>query len=253
MAAQECCGGEAANWQLRVGPDYPRTGAKKPSLSALFTLAGVDVWKSKKPLRNVAERMRLPDATRDTRDLPANLVINLQLPACENPLFGSKETVNVVFTFSLREVPEGGWGAAEGLLRRFVGAIPHDKAAGASHTDAEVLSRFKLLCRVQEGVPKMFSSYNGKPVVVTGSGQFHCGRMGGRSGYLCVGVNMRKWNRAARGGLYSLWDKLQNFQIAVGACLEARSDEEMDERLLCTAQISRVNLDSAPPAPSGWS
>ena len=101
--------------------------------------------------------------------------------------------------------------------------------------DDDYLGRFKLLVRSADGVPSAFSKYNGKPVLVTGSGGFSRSECGG---VMEVSVNMRSWAYPARRALYSNWDRLHLYRLHVGVCIEGRSDAELAERLLGCCMLS---------------
>ena len=95
------------------------------------------------------------------------------------------------------------------------------------------LGRTKLLVKSDSGVPSAFSKFNGKPVLITGSGQWAL-----VNGSLQIYVNMRSWAYPARLALYSNWGKLSDYKLHVGICIEGRNDSELDERLLGCALVA---------------
>lgn len=83
--------------------------------------------------------------------------------------------------------------------------------------------------------------------------RYHTGVAGvAETSYLTVSSDFRKWCFAARSGIYMLWDKLPELQVSLGVVIEAREDEQMPERLLGCAHISRPDYSTAKPAPEGW-
>ncbi|KAJ9449226.1 hypothetical protein DIPPA_31224 [Diplonema papillatum] len=227
------------------------TPAQEPSLPSLYDFLGAELVSSPDPLSRVYDKSRLPPPPAfDRNGLPHTIIFNLQLPLCEKPsLFGqqlSGKTVNAILLFTLK--PETAAAAAEGctdpaikLLKRFlVNLSPAEKKV----TDDPFLGRCKLLVRSDTGVPSAFSKYNGKPVLVTGSGRFSKTLDGS---VLEVGVNIRAWTYAARLALYSNWKKVGDYRLHVGVTIEGRCDEELPERLLGCALLSLPNMvDCAP-------
>ena len=71
-------------------------------------------------------------------------------------------------------------------------------------------------------VPKMIQGYNGKPALVTKSGNFKR-----NDNYIEFTINVNLWAFLARKGLHTLTPKFPDFVVNVGFTIEARSDEEM--------------------------
>eukprot|EP01059_Diplonema_ambulator_P015151 TRINITY_DN2624_c0_g1_i2.p1 TRINITY_DN2624_c0_g1~~TRINITY_DN2624_c0_g1_i2.p1 ORF type:complete len:782 (+),score=109.37 TRINITY_DN2624_c0_g1_i2:61-2346(+) len=239
--------GWAEGWNLRnVG--YKRTGEKVPSLDSLYALSGVDLYKSQFAIKHVAEQLRVPTVNFDTQGLPPNVIFNLQLPFCEAPsVWGQADgpAANVIVTFTLKKsaVDEMASTPPAQLLKEFCSKIPITDKGVAASSDP-FLGRFKFLVRAEKGVPKAFSRYNGKPVLVTRSGTYYK-----TDNYLQVDCNLRSWAYTARVALYSLWGAIPQFKLHVGCCIEARDDAESPERILGCAQISNLQLDDAPDWP----
>eukprot|EP00756_Hemistasia_phaeocysticola_P004180 Hpha_TRINITY_DN12680_c0_g1::TRINITY_DN12680_c0_g1_i2::g.49938::m.49938 len=247
MGPQEACDGWSQGWQLRCGPDYRKTGKKVPSLDALYSFQGADLWRSSNPLENIAEKLQVPVVDFDTHGLPPTFIFNLQVPYSEAPSMWGQDlggpTVNAALIFTCKESTAEAMrrhlageepcpGAA--LIREYANRIPLGKRMIMK--DDPFLGRFKLAVRADEGVPGTFSRYNGKPVLVTGSGRYFRSER-----TMEVDCNLRNWAYPARIALYGLWGKLGQFKVHVGICVEARDDSEMNERLLGCAQLSEVN------------
>jgi len=247
MGVNQVSDGCSEGWRLRCGPDYRKTGAKTASLPALYDFQGCDVWKSKSPLENIASKMRIPTVDFDTHGLPKTFVFNVQVPYAEAPSMWGQSldgpTVNACLWFTCKESTaeamrkhlageESCPGAA--LIREYANRIPIGKRMVLQ--DDSFLGRFKLAVRAEEGVPSTFARYNGKPVLITGSGRYF------RSAdYMEVDCNLRNWAYPARIALYGMWNKLEGMQTHIGLCVEARENHEMNERLLGCCQLSLVS------------
>eukprot|EP01062_Namystynia_karyoxenos_P083930 TRINITY_DN9766_c0_g2_i1.p1 TRINITY_DN9766_c0_g2~~TRINITY_DN9766_c0_g2_i1.p1 ORF type:complete len:960 (+),score=270.45 TRINITY_DN9766_c0_g2_i1:69-2882(+) len=251
METSSASDGYAAGWHLRCGPNYSRTGKKIPSLEALYSFHGADVYRSDQPLEHVATRIQLPKVSYDCAGLPPVVVFCLQIPYCESPSMWGQDlggpTANAVLTFvckestaeAMRVHDQGGErcpGAA--LIREYARHVPIGKRMTLA--DDTFLGRFKLAVRAAEGVPGAFAGYNGKPVLVTKSGRYFRDEA-----YLEVDCNLRAWAYPARVALYSMWSKLGQFRCHVGLCVEARDDSEMNERLLGCCQMSEIEWEGA--------
>eukprot|EP01060_Flectonema_neradi_P028216 TRINITY_DN3792_c2_g2_i1.p1 TRINITY_DN3792_c2_g2~~TRINITY_DN3792_c2_g2_i1.p1 ORF type:complete len:772 (+),score=118.00 TRINITY_DN3792_c2_g2_i1:768-3083(+) len=252
MPPMSASDGFAEGWNLRA-PGYRKTGLKIPSLDSMYTLAGVDIYKSDQPLAHIAQHLRLPcadiDPDSDLAGLPQTILFNLHIPHCEAPSVWGQEvggpTINAVLIFTLKkstiedlktqEIP------AASLLKDFYEKVPE---GGASPSQQPFLGRFKFLVRAERGIPKVFSKYNGKPVLVTRSGRCFRG-----DHYLEVDCNLRRWAYTARVALYSMWGALSQYKLHVGCCIEGREDSEIPERILGCAQLSCVDINNAPDWP----
>eukprot|EP01061_Rhynchopus_euleeides_P011589 TRINITY_DN21158_c3_g1_i1.p1 TRINITY_DN21158_c3_g1~~TRINITY_DN21158_c3_g1_i1.p1 ORF type:complete len:336 (+),score=87.81 TRINITY_DN21158_c3_g1_i1:307-1314(+) len=252
LPEMSCAPGIPEAWKLRsVG--YSRSKEKVPSAKPLYEFIGAELISSPNPLDRISSRTKLPPAPEfDCGGLPHTLVFNLQLPDCEKPgLFGQGlggKTVNAPLVFRLRrEVAEAlsdqnsDIQPAVKLLRRFITKLSPE--VSKTQND-DFLGRMKLLVRSADGVPSAFAKYNGKPVLVTGSGRF----VKTDSNVLEVAVNMRSWAYPARLALYSNWDRLNQYRLHVGMCIEGRADDELNERLLGCCMLALPTLvQKCPP------
>ena len=249
MPPMSASDGFAEGWNLRA-PGYRKTGLKIPSLDSMYSLAGVDIYKSDQPLEHIGRHLRIPsEIESNATGLPETILFNLHIPHCEAPSVWGQDaggpTINAILTFSLKksviedlktkELP------AASLLKDFYEKVPQ---GGATPAQQPFLGRFKFLVRAERGVPKVFSKYNGKPVLVTRSGKCFRG-----DHYLEVNCNLRRWAYTARVALYSMWGALSQYKLHVGCCIEGRDDTEMPERILGCAQLSCVDINNAPEWP----
>ena len=76
---------DASEFNLRVGPNYKRTGTKAPSGTSLYELVGLDIIQSPKRIDDIASKVILPNdwTTIESNhpNIPPVFVVNAQLPS----------------------------------------------------------------------------------------------------------------------------------------------------------------------------
>ena len=58
MEPNTACDGWAEHWNLRVGPNYKKTGAKAPSAPQLYEFAGCENYVTADPCDNICSKIR---------------------------------------------------------------------------------------------------------------------------------------------------------------------------------------------------
>jgi hypothetical protein len=103
---------DASSFQLRIGPNYKKNKQKGPSGPALYDLLSMDFLLANAPLRNVADKFRLPvipgvtDISTGHPHIPPMLVINTWLPGEEPSMFaraadgGDTYSIPMIFVLS---------------------------------------------------------------------------------------------------------------------------------------------------------
>ena len=242
---------EHERFNIRTGPDYAKNGHKTSSLSALYEAVGMDVLKGDEVLSNVAPHLMFPSspAYYDAGcNLPALLIVNAQLPLAMPSLFSSSETDpgwSIVGYFRIRQQTVD-WALKRGespppaievfmrlLQRKYSDRSLSFKAIGMIH-DLE-----------KQNLPLMnlLTKYNGKPVLVTKSSQFHFGTV--PYPYLEIDYNVRQWSLLARTTLVQLSGKLKHLTCHVGYLVEATENSDLPERMLTVVTVHNVSVENA--------
>ena len=92
LAAPLACNGDARDFSVRCGPDYPRLGLKAPSQPAMYELLSSDFGRASQQPRHVAELMQLPSPPSVVQGrLPPLLVVNVVVPIAAPSLLGEKD------------------------------------------------------------------------------------------------------------------------------------------------------------------
>lgn len=102
------------------------------------------------------------------------------------------------------------------------------------HQDRKLQERLKLIavCRNFEalgGMVRAFSSYNGKPVLVTRSGTVYRGETPGGIPYGGIDMNLRCWAYLARTALVKCIDVLPRMDMQVAFTIEGDSKKKGGE------------------------
>ncbi len=107
MPPNSCCDSWAELWNLRVGPNYKRTGAKGPSPPALYEFIGLECYETPNPCSNITKYLRIPKVDFETNGLPPVVCLNLQQPNCENPSMWGQQlngpTLNMAYYWRIKK------------------------------------------------------------------------------------------------------------------------------------------------------
>mmetsp|Transcript_16437 Transcript_16437/g.20529 ORF Transcript_16437/g.20529 Transcript_16437/m.20529 type:complete len:329 (+) Transcript_16437:135-1121(+) len=240
---------DASNFELRVGPNYNKKKRKEPSGPALYDLYGMEIVKSEEGILNeVRDGFEIPDVPGltdiDTGHpyVPPMIVLNCNLP-CEEPdmLKTSSDGPTYIAVIYLVISPS----TLEELMDLET-ASPAVKLFAEwcekSETDADFRGRFKAMCVLDDvdklGLPSFITGYNGKPTLITKSGNFTR-----YPNYIEMSINVHMFAYLAKKGLYTLHKKFPTFVLNVGFTIEARDDSQMPEVLLGGCRV--LNLDLA--------
>jgi hypothetical protein len=159
---------------VRAGPDYKKRGTKQPSLSPLFEHTALEIFRSDKPLFDVAGRVQLPKVppVRPDSGLPTHLLFNFQVAIGGGPApylnVMSYSTPTPEFARQVALIRAGDTSDQVSNAARLT-----DRWLRECTTDQALKHRLKLKAVVlnmnEVGFPTMFKQYNGKPVLVTKS------------------------------------------------------------------------------------
>ena len=107
MPPNSCCDSWAELWNLRIGPNYKKTGAKGPSPPSLYEFVGLECYETPNPCSNIAKYLRIPKVQFETNGLPGVLCVNLQQPNCENPSMWNQSlagpTLNMAYFWKIKK------------------------------------------------------------------------------------------------------------------------------------------------------
>jgi hypothetical protein len=245
--------GDDGRFRVRIGPNYKKNGKKAPSSQSLYELIAVDLIQSDKRMTDFSQYLRYPSLDLDTHHegVPQLFIVNgslpMETPSMMSPASDGK-TLNVLFYFAIRP-------STCEALANLATAPPAVKLLKEFCTKApntpNMFGRFKCIGMARNydeaGMPSMFKSFNGKPVLVRnckatkgGSGSLYRG-----SNFLEMNVNIRMWPYLAKQGLGFLFATSHKVDLDVAFVIEGKDDSELPEVLLGAAQLTKVKLDAA--------
>jgi len=235
---------DASKFSVRCGPDYKKNGTKAPSAAAFYDVVSVDIIDSGSTLQtHVAERMDLPEAPPQAEcgPLPPLFIVNWQMPYNAPAIQGAKKVekapgsnaiiVCKISAATLEEVkkPVESWSAALRLLVNFVEKAATDKAV------KECFKAISIVDNISElKLGSFIEGYNGKPVLITKSGQVFQGE-----GYLEFDINVHVWNMMARKTLKSLQPNVSRMTVDSGFVIQGTADDELPEIMLAACRLHR--------------
>ena len=258
-----CAPANAATFLLRTGPNYKKNKKKAASGPALYDLVGCDVLNAPSKLGDIAERVDLAamrpshyPAAADAAaggagcPVPPLLLVNAQVPYTTK---GGGAGCSVAFYFALSAAAASDvlgkdpahWSAGLRLWRAYV-----ERCGGGGGGDAKFQGRLKAMGIVENiealGFGSMVNGYNGKPTLITKSGQLAPGsRPNGAGAMWCweMAVDVSQFNWVARKSLCGpIMSKISAAAINVGFTVEGRDDGELPEQILGCAVLSKVDL-----------
>ena len=123
--------GRGERFRLRCGPNYKKNGKKAPSEEPLYELVGLDLMRTKRPLKHVGEKIELPPMLQGVDEeelgrspLPRLFIVNTVIPMEAPSLFGAstcKEFTQVTAGWEVGAAEEGGGETCATCVRRKTG------------------------------------------------------------------------------------------------------------------------------------
>lgn len=254
------CATDAANFRVRIPPNYKKTKAKGPSDASLFHCAGFDIFYSPAKLCNIGAKITLPPFNFDDsaekvpklspaekkelaycNGVPAVFIINFQIPAYTPAFFGAGEGkgYSVVMYFVLkaesRPLVKAQSTSAVRLLKRFCEGYKTEDLHCRLKAIPQVVNIDELdLARM---IMSALRTYNAKPFL-TGP-KFHTFHEG--EGYLEVDVDIHRFCYPARLLSSQFLPFLPQMVIDVGIVIEGIGDEEQPEQVLGCCRLFKID------------
>ena len=256
-------------FNLRVGPNYKKTGKKEPSGPQLYELHSVDFFLSGKLVKDTSTIFSSGPAPPPTGTcVPPVLTVSVGLPRAEPSMFSTPvdgECYTVVFRFTITAETRAALAGDPSDAPPAVRLLARWFATAAS--DAAFRGRFKAMCVVDDieslGFPGFINGHNGKPVLITQSGTL-VRKLGGETSTTSASgtsssssssspdadsaelhINVFQFNIIARKALHSMRPKFSSMGLNVAFTLEGRDDEDLPEVVLGCAKLNGLQLDAA--------
>ena len=250
---------DASTYNLRVGPNYKKTGAKAPSAPALYEVIGMDLLKSENRIVDIGSLVHIPEEWKvntNNPKVPPVVIVVAQLPDVSHALSGitnffidKSEGPGSTVAFYFRIRPE----TVEALkdmttcapALRFFAEFCSTAAENKNYNNPKhpMAGRFKLCPLIDNiddlGWPGFLSSYNAKPALIVQSAEVFRG-----DGYMCIDSNVHGFGGIARSAMQIV--SLETMQMKWGFCIESREDSEMPEVLFGACFMDKPCMDVLP-------
>eukprot|EP00814_Leptocylindrus_danicus_P013627 CAMPEP_0116022956 /NCGR_PEP_ID=MMETSP0321-20121206/11288_1 /TAXON_ID=163516 /ORGANISM="Leptocylindrus danicus var. danicus, Strain B650" /LENGTH=380 /DNA_ID=CAMNT_0003494111 /DNA_START=151 /DNA_END=1293 /DNA_ORIENTATION=- len=224
---------DGTSFHVRKGPNYKSNKLKAPSNTSLYDTVSIRRYNSHKRTQHIAvELCKL-------HDVPHVLIIHFQFPY-ETPSMMKSRT-------------DGAGGEVVLYLKPSARLLMELKNSTQSSADVRLFQKWQKECTKNEAMRRRFkcmgsvcdlkrhnlgwiAPYNGKPVLITDSGDVYRGSVqlqhGGRVrttevSYLELSANVHAWCYLAKRGFVTLIPKFKVMQIEVGFTIEGREDDEL--------------------------
>eukprot|EP00906_Rhabdomonas_costata_P010571 RCo014846 len=237
---------DAAEFNVRIGPNYSWNRQKAPSGPAIARTVGVDLFRTPHKVEHLYPQLRLPPEMQvEGGHL---LVLNVMLPGYAPSLWqkvwdgpGHSFVVYAVLSAEvLAQAKEATSGHLE-LLWRFLNAEKEPNPA-------KVYERMKIIGRLANpsevdlhtAERTLISKYNGKPVLTRPQHKVYHG-----GNYTEVDVDVHIFGLIGRKGVHGFLPRLGDMILDFAFVLEAHTDEELPEVVLMCMQCHKFNMESA--------
>jgi hypothetical protein len=168
------CDSWAELWNLRIGPNYKKTGAKAPSAASLYEFHSMDLLTTEDVIVGIGHHMQLPGVNFPTNNLPPVFILNISMPFNESPNMWSPQMhgkmLNVVLVYKITQSTAeaaGNLATASPAIRLWEQYVR--EAPAFTGDTCGIRGRMKIMAKVDQGLPRMFQRYNGKPTLLSKS------------------------------------------------------------------------------------
>ncbi len=227
---------EGSRFKVR-NANYKKTGEKIASAPPLFEFIGADFAQAEEfRINHVAERFQpafpAKKGWKPEWGVPESLIINGEVPYQSGSLWGAHPKDDLGYALlsyhqlsdaSIKLLQGGKSSPALELLKQFI-------ANGKSEKNGTAFKKIGQLRNVDAvGLPSFLKSYNGKPILVTGSCKIYTENM---PRVLEIHYDCRCWAYAMRSALPTIAQKLPISEVEFGYLIEGKTEDELPEQLL---------------------
>eukprot|EP00668_Euglena_longa_P040870 GGOE01053793.1.p1 GENE.GGOE01053793.1~~GGOE01053793.1.p1 ORF type:complete len:888 (+),score=245.95 GGOE01053793.1:60-2723(+) len=235
-------------FNVRVGPNYAKTGRKEPSLESLYEVFAVDMWNMPQKLPHYASQVELPPVTGPKLALPEYFIVNLMVPGYAPSLIwgGASDGEGWALVIVGRLRPAVKEALASGNLSN---AMRLAAALVKSSEGSPLRKRFKIIaqvlnpdeCGFSSTTASMVKKYNGKPFLVRTTSSFFSGE-----NYFEVTVDAHNFGKPARIGLWGFKEVFSSVVFTGGFVIEGVDDDQLPEQILMAAKFSKPDRTIVP-------
>ena len=250
--------GDSSLFNLRVGPNYAKTGAKAPSAAPFYDIVGIDLYQSENRIVNVGNQVHIPDEWKDIEtnhpNVPPVFIIACQMPDVSHALSGITNFfvdksegpgTTVLMYFKIKQDTadklKAGLDTCSPGLKLFVDFCKQGHESKLEYKDPKhpYSGRFKVCPLVRNidelGLPGFISMYNAKPALIVLCADLFTG-----DNYIGIDTNIHAFGGLARSAMQVI--SFDSMLLNWGFAIESREDEEMPEVLFGTCSLDKPNM-----------
>lgn len=249
----------ADHFNVRSGPNYPKQGIKRPSGPAMGEVVAIDILRTEHKIFDLLSlnHIELPAPTPGWAEVyPELFVINQMLPSrfC-NSFTTSRaktdgETFNLIVYVRLKPHLAPGWTDdldpknAEELLKRFLLRADQDATIAHCFKEIGVIRNIDdLASRLPSSLLSLMKKFNGKPVLTRPEHYFH---RDPQNRYFMCDLDGHCYQYFTRTAIAKGMAHVRSMQFGYGYVVEARKEQEMPEKMVCSCEIFCMQESQAP-------
>ncbi|KAG5180463.1 hypothetical protein JKP88DRAFT_349555 [Tribonema minus] len=248
--------GDVSQFVVR-GPKYMTDRVKTPSAPALYTMVGCDFYCTPARVSNVSDahvsvqEISAQAPVPHLPEIPRVIVVNAQMPNQPPDMFSNSDDgpgLQAIFYFAITQQ------TVDALrdLDKAPSAVKLWARYCAKHgEDEETRGRFKAMCVVgnwaDAGLNANLKGWNGKPVLITKTGETFAGKPAAGGGMTCLemDINVHRFRFPAKKALHTLMERFEKMILHVGFTIEGRTPDELPEGMLACACLNYPCPDEA--------